>query len=202
MATTEHTINDALAALLRETRRAWSNSEIVSSENTNMLRGNVRRPDILVVEPNVSPVVLETEVLPATTVEAEAVSRLGEHLRANGRTLLSSIAVRLPVELRTKTGTALRDSLNSTNNLEMALYTGTDPTSYSRWPQSGWISGSVSDLSILAQSASIPPAVIEKAADQLVNGVKEAAGLLNDMAKTHPSSIELSRDSKKKAVLV
>lgn len=189
MATTEHTMNDALASLLRDTRRAWNHSEIVSSENTNMLKGNVKRPDILIVEPNVSPVVIETEVLPAVTVEPEAMSRLGERLRSNGRMLLSSIAVRFPLELRMKAGNALRDALANTSHLEMALYTGDNPELCSRWPQSGWIKGTVSDLSVLAQSASIPPAVIEKAADQLVDGVKEAAGLLNDMAKTHPALI-------------
>ena len=76
MATTEHTINDALAAVLRETRRAWSASSVVSSENTGMLKGSSRRPDILIIEANVSPVVIETEVLPAVTVESEAVSVL------------------------------------------------------------------------------------------------------------------------------
>ena len=41
MATTEHTINDALAAVLRSTRRAWASSgDIVSSENTGMLKGS------------------------------------------------------------------------------------------------------------------------------------------------------------------
>jgi hypothetical protein len=35
-----HTINDALAAVLRETRYAWSTSEVVGSENTGMLKGN------------------------------------------------------------------------------------------------------------------------------------------------------------------
>jgi len=102
VATTEHTINDALAAVLRETRYAWSTSEVVSSENTGMLKGNSRRPDILVLEANVSPVVIETEVLPAVTVEQEAVSRLGEQVRTTGRTILSSLAVRLPIRLRTK----------------------------------------------------------------------------------------------------
>ncbi len=43
MATTEHTINDALAAVLRETRYAWSTSEVVSSENIGMLKGNLLR---------------------------------------------------------------------------------------------------------------------------------------------------------------
>jgi len=38
MATTEHTINDELAALLRETRRAWYASDVVRSENTEALK--------------------------------------------------------------------------------------------------------------------------------------------------------------------
>jgi hypothetical protein len=65
MATTEHTINDALATVLRETRRAWSAPGVISSENTGMLKGSSKRPDVLVLEANVSPVVIETEVLPA-----------------------------------------------------------------------------------------------------------------------------------------
>ena len=108
MATTEHTINDAIAGLLRETRRSWRAGDVVSSENTGMLKGSSGRPDILVTEPLVSPVVIETEVMPAQTVEPEAVSRLGEQIRTTGRTLLSSVAVRLPDRLRKKSGAALR----------------------------------------------------------------------------------------------
>ena len=79
MATTEHTINDALAAVLRETRRAWSSaSGVVSSENTGMLKGSSKRPDILVLEANVSPVVIETEVLAAVTSAAPVSFQLVE----------------------------------------------------------------------------------------------------------------------------
>src|SRR4051794_33292960 len=96
MAITEHTINDALAKELRKTRRAWQPPGVVSSENTGMLRGSSKRPDILINEPNVSPVIIETEVVPAATVESDAVSRLGEHVRTTGRKILSVIALRLP----------------------------------------------------------------------------------------------------------
>src|SRR5262249_1325922 len=157
MATTEHTINDAIAGVLRETRRAWSTSDVVSSENTGMLKGSARRPDILILEANVSPVVIETEVIPATTVESEAVARLGEQVRTTGRTILSSIAVRLPERLRTKSAAKLRNDLESATDLEMALYTGSSASTSSRWPQAGWIAGSIADLSILTQSASVPP---------------------------------------------
>jgi hypothetical protein len=76
MARTEHTINDALAELLRSTRRAWRDEKVVTSEDTGQLKRASGRPDILVIEPNFCPVVIETEVFPAAIVEAEASSRL------------------------------------------------------------------------------------------------------------------------------
>src|SRR5258708_7478209 len=118
MPTTEHTINDALAAILRETRHTWRDSDIVSSENSGTLRDSQAQPDILVLEPNVSPVVIETEVLPAEKVESEAMGRLGEHVRDTGRTILSSIAVRLPVRLRTKQGARLSRELAIATDIE------------------------------------------------------------------------------------
>src|SRR6266567_2360936 len=190
MATTEPTINDQLAALLRKTRRAWRAENIVNSENTGMLVGSSKKPDILVLEPSVSPVTIETEVLPAVTVESETVARLGETARPNGRLILSSIAVRLPARLRKRSGAALQEELARANDFEMALYTGSSPQSYSRWPHSGWLAGGIADLSILAQSATVPPDIIEQAANQLVEGVSGAAGLLGEMANAHPGAMQ------------
>jgi hypothetical protein len=141
MATTEHTINDALAALLRSTRRAWRDGDVVTSEDTAQLKGTTGRPDILVVEPNVSPVVIETEVVPAQTVEADALSRLGAQMRTTGREILSAVAVRLPDRLRAKQGDALKAELTHATDLQMALYTGESPTTGARSPQTGWLVG-------------------------------------------------------------
>jgi hypothetical protein len=188
--TTEHTINDAIGDALRPTRRLWLPAGVVNSENTGALRGNNQRPDILVCEPHTSPVVIETEVLPAATVEAEARSRLGAVLRATGRPILSSIAVRLPVALRNLSGQQLRDAVASADDLELCIFTGTSPTDFERWPSLGWVRCSVGDLSRYAQSASVPPAVIEAAATQLVEGVTEAAGLLGEIATTHAGAAD------------
>jgi hypothetical protein len=103
VATTEPTINDALASLLRKTRRAWDFAGIVRSENTGSFVGK-ERPDILIVEPNLPPIVIETEVLPAVTVEKEAKSRLGRRLRSSDDPIYSSLSVRLPVRLRRLAG--------------------------------------------------------------------------------------------------
>ncbi len=190
MPITEHTINDSLAGLLRETRFVWQVEEAVSSENTGMLRGNAKRPDILVVEKNVSPVTIETEVLPAVSVEAEAKARLGEHVRSTGGTILSSLAVRLPDRLRTTSSPqALLAGLRGASDLEMALYTGQDASNASRWPVTGWTAGTVTDLSLLTQLASVPVDLIDKAADELVNGVSEAAGLLDHLSRSHAGAI-------------
>ncbi len=171
MATTEHSINDALAEVLRSTRRAWASEETVQSENTGMLKGNNKRPDILIVESNVSPVCIETEIMPASTVEKEAKSRLGEKLRRSGKSILSSIAVRLPQGLTSLHAEELRNQISEANDCEYALYTGVSPSECFRWPQQGWIEGDVRDLSILAQSATVPPKIIEEAVEALVAGL-------------------------------
>jgi hypothetical protein len=127
--THEHTINDALAEVLRNSRRSWRDSTTVCSENTGAIKGSSSRPDVVVAERHVSPVVIETEVLPAATVETDAKTRLGQQLRANGRIILSSVAVRLPTVLRSLQGKALRKALETKNDLEIAMYTGRDPSS-------------------------------------------------------------------------
>ncbi len=190
MTTTEPTINDALAEVLRGTRFAWRDSNAVCSENTGMLKGGQWQPDIIVMEGCVSPVIIETEVLPAATVEADATSRLGKQVRVTGRTILSSVAVRLPVRLRTKHGVLLKSELAGADDIEMALYMGSDPSRCSRWPRSGWICGSVSGLSTLVQSAAVPPEIIEEAVSELVCGVSESAGLLDEMSKAHGGAIQ------------
>lgn len=189
MPTTEHTINDALALVLRGGRRLWRDPGIVRSENTGMLQGGTQRPDILVLEPYVSPVVLETEILPATTVELEARSRLGAHVSTTGRTILSAIAVRLPRRLTALDGLHLRDAIVSANDYEMALFVGETPDNARRWPHNQWIKGGIADLSIMAQAASVPPQIIDQAADELTNGIRSAAGLLAEVASQYPGAV-------------
>jgi hypothetical protein len=75
------------------------------------------------------------------------------------------------------------------DDIEFALYTGSDPSVAVRWPSSGWLIGAIDDLSLLAQSASVPPDVIDQAANYLVNGVSEAAGKLAEISAASPGAI-------------
>ena len=53
-------------------------------------------PDLIVRDPLAAPVVLETEYLPARTVENDAVARLGARLTDSGDVVEQCIAVRVP----------------------------------------------------------------------------------------------------------
>ncbi|MEO7027840.1 MAG: hypothetical protein ABI147_00360 [Acidobacteriaceae bacterium] len=102
--------------------------------------------------------------------------------------------------MREHHGEALRLSLDSADDLEFALYTGSSPTESSRYPKKGWIPGNVRDLSVLIQAASVPPQVIEDAANHLVEGVSEAAAILQELNLSNPGAIkkiaeELKQDS-------
>jgi len=190
VATTEHTINDAIARALRRTRRAWSASGVVQSENTSKLTGSNKRPDILVSEAGVSPVVVENEVLPAVTVEQEARSRLGETLLVDGRTILSSIAIRTPMRLRQLDDDALKTEITDCDHFQFAMFTGSSPEDCERWPTHGWLTGGIGDLSLLIQAATVPPAVVNRAAERLMIGVQQAAGQLAGVEKSFPTVVD------------
>jgi hypothetical protein len=189
MATHEHSINVALAEVLRTTRHTWAKgAEIVRAEPTSALQGSAKRPDILVEEPNTSPVVVETEIIPAGTLEADALSRLGAKVRVTGQLIVSTVAVRTPKALATLEGKALRAGIINAR-FECAMYTGSSASDAQRFPPSGWITLSVSDLSALVQAATVPPSVIDEAANALIDGVQQAAGILAQIAKLHPGAL-------------
>lgn len=188
MATTEHTINDALADLLRGTRRAWASRMVIRSENTRGLRGEEGRPDILIVEPGTPPIVVETEVFPAITVEPEARGRLGASLRDTGQPIYTAIAVRLPRHLRKLEGGALRKGLLVADDFEFAVLSGENETNVERWPSDGWLKGGVRALSTVIQLAAVPAKVIEQAANDLVEGISAAAGLFERVVAPHGGS--------------
>lgn len=190
MATTEHSINDVIADLLRGTRWAWRGDAVVRSETTGLLAEAAgKRPDILVTEPHTAAVVIETEVMPAVNVEAEAIARLGAVLAGSGQSVLSAIALRLPLRLRAVQGQSLREAIRSANDLEFAQFSGRTSDKFTRFPESGWLDGGIHDLSILAQSATMPSFLVDEAANILEMGVNAAANILKDIESRNPEAI-------------
>jgi len=188
MPTSEHTINDAIAALLRGTRYAWRAANVLQSETTQQLsEGAGLRPDIVIREPFTAPIVIESELQPAQSVEADALERIGKTL--HGEQIYSVLALRLPERLRASSGQALRETIAAADDLEFALFTGRKGRAASRMPASGWLTGGLRELSLLIQSAAIPPPLVDETVALFEVGVNRAAEHLDALARVQPGAV-------------
>ena len=182
MATSEPEINIALAEVLDSLRSNWR----VGGEQLGRLRGSHRQPDILVTAEGAAPVVIETEVMPAVTVEDDALARLGETLSGSGQEVTSVVAVRIPLRFRDLAGERLRTALREAATIEYALLTGRTRETYQRFPDAGWLTGGASDLARLTYQAGVPRNAVDAAADRLEQGVTAAAERLNEAIQLRP----------------
>src|ERR1700688_4802014 len=97
MANSELSVNDQIAEAFREINTDWRIFDHVSSENTEaILRKKALRPDVLILEPGVPPICLETEFEPANTVETDAAGRLGEVAAKTGGIIQVVLAIKIP----------------------------------------------------------------------------------------------------------
>ena len=182
MATSEREINIALAEVLNGLRSNWT----VGGEQLGQVQGSHAQPDIIVAAEGSAPVIVETEVLPAVTVEHDARIRLGAKL-TDGAEVSSAIAVRIPQPFRDLSGEQLRAALRDPGaGIEYALLTGLSPADYERFPDTGWLTGGAGDLARLAYNAGIPMHAIDAAADRLEWGVTAAAEHLAHAIQLRP----------------
>jgi hypothetical protein len=147
MANSELSINDQIAAALREINTDWRIYDHVSSENTEaILKKKALRPDILILEPGVPPICLETEFEPANSVEADAAARLGEIAAKTGGMIQVVLAVKIPARFKTTSATKLLVELRKASDFEYCVLTGLTSTHYDRWPSKGYVRGSLRSL--------------------------------------------------------
>ena len=179
---TEPNINNAMGSLLE----AMLPRSSVRFENTQAIYGHPGlRPDILITAPGRAPVVIEAEYMPAAHVEAEAKDRLGLETAADGREIEAAIALRYP------------DTIGDAHDLPAALSAArlsycvfTENGGASRFPESGWLDGSVEDLADMVRLVSVPQHAVDRATTTLQEGIDGAARLLDDLDCTRPGITE------------
>ena len=172
----ESSANVVLGNLLR----AMLPSFLVRSEQTRtVVEHSGLRPDILVTAAGRSPVVVEAEHEPALGAETDARIRLGLEIVGEHRPIEAAIALRYP------------DAVANAYDLDELLAEAT--LSYcvvyengGRFPQSGWLEGSASDLADLIRLVSVPQKAVAEAADDLQQAIESAANVLNRMPETRP----------------
>ena len=176
---TEPNANNALGSLLQEMLPQCE----VRSENTRAIASQpALRPDILITASGSSPVVVEAEYMPALTVEPEAKERLSLEVAANGRIIEAAIALRYPEEI----GEA-RDLRYALFEAKVSYCVFTENAGgVSRFPESGWLDGSVEDLADMVLLVSVPQQAVDEAANTLQEGIDGAAKLLDEVNETRP----------------
>ena len=152
----------------------------VISENTRLVVGQSGlQLDNLITAPDRAPVVVEAEYEALGTAEGDAGGRLGRRVVDEIHPIEAAIALRYPDSVRF--GDNLRESLQAAALSYAVLYD--DET---RFPESGWLQGSVADLADLIRLVSIPQKAIDNAAAALEQGIERAATVLNRTAELRP----------------
>ena len=174
---TEPSANNATGGLLQ----AMLPRSSVRSENTQAISGHPGlRPDILITAHGRAPVVVEAEWMPARTVEAEARSRLGLEVAANGRPIEAVIALRYPEEVANAHD--LHAALSSAR-ISYCVFTE-EAQDVRRFPESGWLDGGLEDLADMARLVSVPQRAVDRATTTLQEGIDGAARLLDELNET------------------
>ena len=168
----EPNLNYALAELLQGMMPAAT----IVAENTRVLSGHRgQRPDILVRCPGRCPVVVEAEYDPANTVESDAEARLEQKVKGEHRKIEAVIALRYPKKLKNQH--EVRKALRKT---QLSYHVLRGEKAGGRFPDAGFLKGSVEDLADLIRLISIPEQEVEEAVNAFQEGIDDAAAMLED----------------------
>ena len=179
----EGNANNVLGNLLRPMLGKAS----VLFESTRVIAGSSgKKPDIVITATGRSPVVIEAEYDPARNAEAEAEERLGKQVKDVSRPIEAVIALRYPAGLDDAYD---QRAVIAHAPLSYCVFTveryGPPPAreilSVARFPESGWLEGSVSDLADLVRLVSVPQLAVYSAADSLQGGIQRVAEILDEL---------------------
>ena len=176
---TEPNANNALGNILT----GMLGNATVRFENTQVIQGHAGlQPDILVTATGRSPVVIEAEYDPAQNVETEARDRLGLKVNGQIRPIEAAIALRYPEAVGDASDLS---AAICAATLRYAVFTA-EAEEVARFPESGWLDGSVTDLADLVRLVSVPQNAVDQAATYLQEGIDDAANILDEMHQTGP----------------
>lgn len=185
MATIEFTFNSALGHALERSSARWQRESVeIKVEETQVLAGpdsKAKQPDILICDPLSPPIVIETS-FSGSDADKDAQARLGERAVCAPEPIHTAISVAIDDRFRKLKRDEIVNALVGGASLSYAVFQQTsdsaDTPHNRRWPTSGFISGTVYDLSRLLPAASLPKERIEAVADEVADRINDAADLL------------------------
>ena len=173
----ESTFNEALGIALSQTTARWGEgSEIIQVEKTQTLAGKTnraKRPDILVLEKQSPPVVIECSY-DASDADKDAISRLGKSTNQGNLQIKTALSIHIPAKFRNQSFQSIVRELSNGQTINYALHQLEDR----RWPNSGFLTGTIYDIALLIPAAALPKEEIELVAQQVADLVNQAADIL------------------------
>ena len=181
----EDTITAKIVDILETMRSTWN----VEPQNTQTFLRESQRPDVTVKERGLEPVVIEVKIDepngPNLRGEAQARKHLGKQLTSYER-VTTAMALRLPHRFRDTPHRELADALCRAEDLHYVLLSGDTLENIHRFPNEGWIKGSLIDIATAIRVGAIPTSKVANAAYDLEHGVNETAILLEAARHERP----------------
>ncbi len=174
---TEPTVNTYVAQALRAMHPRWSeNGAIVSQATDTLTASKGKQPDILVKVPGAGPLVVEAEFVPARTLDADALGRIGETIVGWPGPVETVVALRYPERIRSVPESRLAAVLLAAGDLQWCVWT--EGSGDVRFPPNGWIEGGLADLAGTVETVAVSQRRIDQAADVLQDAVRQASVVL------------------------
>ena len=153
-----------------------------------------KRLDILILDPTFRPVAIETS-FDGNDADKDAVNRLGLKTVIGGLTIETAFAVDIPAKFKNISRENIQIDLINGAEIAYALHqcNAAWDNERTRWPKSGFITGTVADLAHFVPVAALPKAIIEKAAQQVAAHVEWAADKVG-MATTQEQQGKIAKE--------
>ena len=180
--TNEIAFNVRLLDVLQTKHPRWRDH--VGVEQRDVFRETALQPDIVIRPPGGVPVIIETEFMPARSVEADATARLGKFLEYNGDLIEQTIAVQVPQELSRAPQKDL-ERLIEAAEFRYCTFSLQEKDTVVRWPSEGWLTGSIGDLAACIENVSLSERLLAEGTQILEQSIGEAAGKLRETASIH-----------------
>ena len=197
MAINERTINGYLLQALLRISPSWKG--LVSVESSGVFENSLKQPDLLLTSPGGNPVVVETEFVPARSVDQDAMDRLDMRLANQNRVIDTALAVKLPRSLSEEA--EYDHSVYADASYEFALFSKTLAGEVRRWPNQGYSHGNLYDLASSIDNVSVSDRQLEVGANAFESAVRRSASELTQATKVGATGpeIQISRVLKQEA---
>ncbi len=191
----EEQLNGRIASVINEL--AGGSGWLAREELWSAFLGQRTKPDILITRGDAPPIVIENEYQPAATVYDDCMKSVGRALNpevADAVGVVNTVfAVRSPLSLRAcATADEARRMMMAGAPLEYAVYQG-DAERHSRFPERGFITGSVRDFLQFIRPASESEDAIAAAVEALEIGTVDVAVQLINRAQNMAFGLEIAQ---------